>query len=151
MIAYPTDRRCCLSSHLGHYNLGHAIRGSLQSVMTIWDFRHLRGQETHIIDLCVEFADKKVTEKTDSVYSLLGMTNPPSAIDPDYRLPIRSLFTGICADYINYKHSLSCLPFAGLGHNVSGLPSLVVDWTAIDDAYYSDTWSSIIGLLSHIS
>ena len=83
--------------------------------------------------------------QADCAYSLLGMTNPPSAIVPDYTLPIHNPFNGICADYINNKHSLSYLPFAAHNHSVSGLPSWVVDWSVLD-TYSCKIWSIIINL-----
>jgi hypothetical protein len=73
------------------------------------------------------------------------MTNPPSAIVPDYKLPLHNLFAEICEDYINDKRSLSYLPFAGLDHRVSGLPSWVVDWSALN-TYSCNIWATIFNL-----
>jgi hypothetical protein len=145
MIATHTDHRCCLSSRPGHYNLRHAIRGFLQKFIPICNFRNLRDRNTHIIDLCVEFVDRKASLQADCVYSLLGMTNPPSAIIPDYTLAPCKLFTGVCSDYINDKSSLSCLPWAGIDHRVRGLPSWVINWSALD-TYLCKIWTIIVNL-----
>jgi hypothetical protein len=76
MIADHTDHRCCLSSRPGHYDLRHAIRGFLQNFIPICIFRNLIERETHIIDLCIEFADREVSVQADCIYSLLVYDQP---------------------------------------------------------------------------
>ena len=135
--AHHIDQSCCTTSEPGHYLMRRSIRTFLQEFTSLRYFRHIRGSEAHILSLCREFADRETTLEADRVYSLLGLTEPPSNIHPDYTLPLHNLFTDICTDYIEKTRSLDFLPFAGIHKSWKKLPSWVVDWTRPENSW---TW-----------
>ena len=141
-IASHTQEQCCLSSLPGHYDLRHAIRGFVQKFIPIQRLRYLRGSPLSLMDLCLEFLDCRVSEEHDHVYALLSMANPPPRLIPNYRSPIRDLFTAICISHITESATLHALHLAGLRQETDGLPSWAIDWKAVGRGVMS-TWNQI--------
>lgn len=136
MYADHIEINCCTTSELGHYQLRGSIRAFLQEFTSLRYYRdRYRGGKAHILDLCMDFASRETSLGHDYVYSLLGLTRPPSDIIPDYTIPLPVLFADICRDYVDQTRCLDFLPFAGNGDPQSEIPSWAIDWTGPDSTW----------------
>ncbi|KAK7183724.1 hypothetical protein DPSP01_004358 [Paraphaeosphaeria sporulosa] len=127
------EKACCTTAKPGHYIMRQRIRGFLQEFSSLQDLRDRRSERAHILHLCREFSGRQTSLELDCVYALLGLTNPPATIVPDYTVSIDSLCTEICTDYIGKEHSLDFLHLASSSIGQAQMPTWVVDWTAFVD------------------
>ncbi|PVH95817.1 hypothetical protein DM02DRAFT_659793 [Periconia macrospinosa] len=145
MYAKHVEDACCMTSNPGHYMLRRYIRGFMQEFTSIRHFRDNKKAEAHIFELCKNFANRETSLEADYVYALLGLTNPPSYIIPDYTLPMHNLLTDVCIDYIERKGSLDFLHLAGMSDRRREMPSWVIDWTQAES-----TWTWLADLFSPV-
>jgi hypothetical protein len=149
-----TPRRCCLSSGRGHYNLRGIIRVFLQNFNPVV---RLRGQidaissEPSLLELCLEFLDRRSSMDLDRIYALQGLLRNDEDIRkvvPDYDRPTPEVYLKVSSDYIELTASLLPLFFAGLKNRYPELPSWAIDWTIFeqdDDEQYR-VWELILPL-----
>lgn len=140
MYAEHVEKACCMTSNAGHYILRRNIQGFLDGFALICDLRENKDKEAHIFELCKNFANRETSLEADYVYALLGLTNPPSKIIPDYTLPIHKIMTDVCVDYIHKTQSLDFLRLAGVNHSERPMPSWVIDWTESKNFWRWPAW-----------
>ncbi|KAF2816349.1 HET-domain-containing protein [Mytilinidion resinicola] len=95
--------------------------------------KRLRERKWSLLDLCDYYSDRSATNGVDRVYAMLGLASDwlgGEPMLPDYSLPVSTVYTQVCADFINAKKRLYYLSYiSGRRRDVeSDLPSWAIDW-----------------------
>lgn len=127
----------------GHGTLAKALDGHFAGAQRVDHQRRITrepGSESRLLDVLARFQSNYATDPRDRIYGLLGLVTDQHGIVVDYKKSPAQVFKDATLSLINHARNLdmlcqttwtssSLLPAAGLGRDVTGLPTWAADFS----------------------